>query len=128
MLQPGLGAFPASTQFDAAYLMDVSFGLFSDAENCRALANIAGVLRPGGRLLLDLFNPWSVEHRFIDVEARLVEDLPAQRIRIYSYPELDTMLKAAGCRIAAVYGESLGWPARAYDPHAFGLVLLAARD
>ena len=43
--------------FDAALVLWQSFGYFEPASNDQVLANIAGLLRPGGRLLLDLFHP-----------------------------------------------------------------------
>ena len=42
--------------FDAVINMWASFGYFSPAENERVLAGLAARLRPGGRLILDLFN------------------------------------------------------------------------
>jgi len=43
--------------FDAALVLWQSFGYFEAAANDQVLADIAGCLRPGGRLLLDLFHP-----------------------------------------------------------------------
>lgn len=43
--------------FDAAVILWQSFGYFEPADNDQVLAAIAGLLRPGGRLLLDLFHP-----------------------------------------------------------------------
>lgn len=43
--------------FDAAVILWQSFGYFDPTDNDRVLADIARVLRPGGRLLLDLFHP-----------------------------------------------------------------------
>jgi len=49
--------------FDAAVVLWQSFGYFDPATNDRVLANVARLLRPGGRLLLDLFHPgWFVAH------------------------------------------------------------------
>ena len=46
-----------SGPFDAAVLLWQSFGYFDPAGNDQVLADIAGLLRPGGRLLLELFHP-----------------------------------------------------------------------
>src|SRR5690349_3597199 len=46
-----------TTTFDAAMILWQSFGYFDSATNNRILADIAGLLRPGGRLLLDLYHP-----------------------------------------------------------------------
>lgn len=43
--------------FDGAVVLWQSFGYFDRARNDQVLADIAGLLRPGGRLLLDLFHP-----------------------------------------------------------------------
>lgn len=43
--------------FDAAMVLWQSFGYFDPADNDRVLAAIARLLRPRGRLLLDLFHP-----------------------------------------------------------------------
>lgn len=43
--------------FDAALILWQSFGYFEPADNDQVLADIAQLLRPGGRLLLDLFHP-----------------------------------------------------------------------
>jgi SAM-dependent methyltransferase len=47
--------------YDAALVLWQSFGYFDAATNDRVLSDIAGHLRPGGRLLLDLFHPGYVE-------------------------------------------------------------------
>lgn len=49
-----LGSLPA--RFDAVINMWASFGYFDTATNERILASLAGRLRPGGRLVLDLYN------------------------------------------------------------------------
>lgn len=42
--------------FDAAYSYFTSFGYFSDDDNERVLAEVARVLKPGGRFLLEMAN------------------------------------------------------------------------
>lgn len=53
---------PESSQ-DAAINMFTAFGFFDDAENQRVLEEIARVLRPGGRFLIDLVNRDSLMRR-----------------------------------------------------------------
>ena len=49
--------------FDAALILWQSFGYFGPDDNDAVLADIARLLRPGGRLLLDLFHPAHFETR-----------------------------------------------------------------
>jgi D-alanine-D-alanine ligase len=44
-------------RFDALIVLWQSFGYFDSGTNDRVLAHMAGLLRPGGRLLIDLFHP-----------------------------------------------------------------------
>lgn len=43
--------------FDASICMWASFGWFSDQENQRLLETMFRIVRPGGRVVLDLYNP-----------------------------------------------------------------------
>jgi len=43
--------------FDAVLLLSGSFGFFDEATNREVLARIASALRPGGQLLMDVFDP-----------------------------------------------------------------------
>jgi SAM-dependent methyltransferase len=47
-------------EFDAVLLLSGSFGFFDDATNMDVLARVARALRPGGRLLVDVFDPASM--------------------------------------------------------------------
>jgi SAM-dependent methyltransferase len=44
-------------EFDAVLLLSGSFGFFDDTTNEDVLARIARALRPGGRVLIDVFDP-----------------------------------------------------------------------
>jgi D-alanine-D-alanine ligase len=46
-----------TSQFDAVIVLWQSFGYFDPATNDAVLADLANLLRPGGRLLLDVFHP-----------------------------------------------------------------------
>lgn len=54
---------PDSSQ-DAAINMFTAFGFFDDAENQRVLEEVARVLRPGGRFLIDLVHRDSLLRRY----------------------------------------------------------------
>jgi SAM-dependent methyltransferase len=45
------------SQFDAALLLSGSFGFFDEAVNRDVLARMAQALKPGGRMLIDVFDP-----------------------------------------------------------------------
>ena len=48
---------PEAASLDAVIIMSQSFGLFDHAANRELLARLAGAIRPGGRIILDLWNP-----------------------------------------------------------------------
>jgi SAM-dependent methyltransferase len=52
-------ALPFAEAFDALVMLSTSFGLFDGETNLRILADIARVLKPGGRLLLQLQDPFT---------------------------------------------------------------------
>jgi SAM-dependent methyltransferase len=50
-------------RFDAVFLWFTAFGYFDDATNAALLRGIRGVLRDGGRLLIDIQHlPWVLAH------------------------------------------------------------------
>lgn len=51
---------PFHAAFDAVTILGTSFGFFDEAGNRVVLAGAADALVPGGRLLLDLDNPWTL--------------------------------------------------------------------
>lgn len=54
---------PLPGPFDAAVMLDVSLGVFDDdADHAQTLAAAHERLRPGGRLVLELFNPYFWAH------------------------------------------------------------------
>ena len=55
---------PFDKKFDGAYCMLTSFGYFDDEGNRQVLAEYRRVLRPGGRLLIEMHNRDEFVHRF----------------------------------------------------------------
>ena len=47
---------------DAAINLFTSFGFFDDAGNLQVLESVASVLKPGGKFLLDYWNPYMAAH------------------------------------------------------------------
>ncbi|MCP4809767.1 MAG: class I SAM-dependent methyltransferase [Proteobacteria bacterium] len=63
-LEGDMRELPVAGPFAAAILMDESLGVFDDdADHLRTLSGIADVVRPGGRLVIELFNPYFWSHR-----------------------------------------------------------------
>ncbi len=54
-----------SEEFDGAYIFFTTFGYFSDEENLKVLKRVSRALRPGGRLLIDIWNKFLIIHRFV---------------------------------------------------------------
>src|SRR4051812_38012308 len=48
---------PASSAYDVAIVMSQSFGYFDNETNREVLRSLAGGIRKGGRVLLDLWSP-----------------------------------------------------------------------
>ena len=70
-LQGDMRELPVAGPFGAALLMDVTLGAFQDdADHLRTLSGIADTLRPGGKLVCELFNPYLWSHR------RVTQHLP----------------------------------------------------
>jgi SAM-dependent methyltransferase len=132
-------------RFDAVLMLFSSFGYFEDAENARALAELARVLAPGGLAVLDLMNPARVRatlvpesctrHGVFEVHerrrlerggTRVVKDVRLagesggerawrEDVRLYEPAELAALLAAAGLRAARTEGDFDG---RAFGPEA----------
>ena len=130
----------AGGRFDVALSLFTSFGYFDDeAENLKVLRSAAGMLVPGGRLLLEVLNgqrereqfeprQWFsvgktavMEQRQLDQSGRrlVVErtvSTPNARqtdvhaIRIYSGSEVEEALREAGFREVELYGDWNGEP------------------
>lgn len=133
---------PVKGPFDHALMMDEALGMFDDeADHLRTLTAIADRLREGGRLILELFNPYAWSHRNVTqhfpagallpdadvvrsyrfdplrgrVEDRVTlfdaegkHEMPVQRLRCWTPPEIYTLATAAGFSDIEVFG-SQGW-------------------
>jgi SAM-dependent methyltransferase len=65
-VQGDMRALTYESRFDAVLIMNSSVGFFDDATNAAVIAGAARALAPGGRLLLQLINPYQVEHYLRD--------------------------------------------------------------
>jgi SAM-dependent methyltransferase len=134
-----LRALDVGDGFDAAVCLFDAFGFHTDAENERVLAGMASALRPGGGFCLDLRNrDWMVRnllpvtvlqrgddvmidrHAFDSRTGRLVDRRVWVRggrvretpfsVRLYSFSEVDRLLRDVGLVTRAVYGDWGGAP------------------
>lgn len=142
--------------FDWVLNFFTSFGYFeTETENRRVLGEVARILMPGGRFLIDLFNrSWVLEHlepqekRVIDgrtVEIERWYDERSERInkrirligseypfrtfvesvRAYTASEVETALSSAGMEVVARFG---GFAGEAFVHDSPRLILLAGKD
>lgn len=128
-------ALPWTDHFDRVVNWSTAFGYFDDATNRGVLSQMNRALRPDGRLVMDLNNlvarlcsyqPSRVVvredgdmlvDRFqlapltgrLEVERTLIRDSQARRVpfvlRLFSFPEIQDWLLAAGFLAVAGYGE-----------------------
>ncbi|MDD5528673.1 MAG: class I SAM-dependent methyltransferase [bacterium] len=145
-------------RFDAVYMMDISFGLLSDKENMKALNLISGLLKPQGHLLLDLFNlqyipkllkkdrykigekTFIVENAFdvlqsiFTVNTTVIEgnnsyEYPKQKIKVYSYGDIEKMFREVNISIKAVYGDSVNpnLEENKFNTNSFNMTILGQK-
>lgn len=125
---------PCASTFDAVTVLGNSFGFFRPEGDLAVLRAIERALVPGGRFLLDLNEPSSLEvvrrswqeldggylltdvdydpltcvrtnaFRYIDSEGRVNVPEEPEYIRVYTLPELAHMIMTAGMHLDTVYG------------------------
>ena len=145
----------ADDGFDRVLNFFTSFGYFPDErQNFRVLEEIARVLAPGGRFLIDLFNRERVLEGLVPSETRLVGDgtveierwfdartervnkrirfLPergdertfVESVRAYTADEVAIGLKWAGLRLDAMLGD---FDRSDYGPDSERMILIGSR-
>lgn len=122
-------------RFDLVMCLNSTFGYFEDAENLRVLRAMARALKPGGHLILDVFNrDWAVnscplrtwwegadrvvleETRFDAISSRLEVERSILRegdpnweqniaMRAYAVHELPSLMHVTGLRVQSVSGD-----------------------
>ncbi len=133
-------SLPFGPEFDACVSLFTSFGYFQDeADNEEVLRQVAGVLRPGGQLLLDLKNhdthlqqlwpnTWRRQGEAIILEETRFEPATCRAtttftwleggqaesithsVRLYTAAEVQAMLRRADLEPMALYGDMDGSP------------------
>lgn len=139
--------------FDLAVNLFTSFGYFrNDSEHLHVMHQVAAVLAPGGRFVLDYLNAdqvrrslrrtteevrggetaarvrrrFSEEGRYVVKEIELRDESRSfqERVRLFSPDELAALLAAAGFRVLDRYGDYDGRPLADDTPRAIFLAQL----
>jgi SAM-dependent methyltransferase len=144
----------ADAAFDGLVVLFSSFGYFGDEGDGRMLDEVARLVRPGGRLVLDLMNPERIRAGLIphsvrreegfeleerraladggrrvqkDVELRLAGGEVRrwrEDVRMYACDEMRALLEARGVGVEAVRGD---FADEAYGAGSPRMILLARR-
>jgi len=152
LIRGDMRSLPFRELFDVVYIFFTSFGYFSDEDNFQVLREVRRALKPGGRFLLDLWNPLSflvqpyrqlwelheslliLEEWHFDVKTfctfsrRIIYHqgkLADQRsflVRSYTLPEISWLLREAGFEVKEAYG---GYDASPYSKDSSRLIVVA---
>ncbi|MFA7235564.1 MAG: methyltransferase domain-containing protein [Phycisphaeraceae bacterium] len=138
-------AIPFAPVFDIAVNLFNSFGYFADnAKNLAALRSMAGVLRPGGTLVMEHINPRKLKAELVPMDVKRVGELTVEsrrtiegdyvckqmtirrdngdeeriteRVRLFSPDELAEWFARAGLRVARRMGSFDGAALRDNSP------------
>jgi SAM-dependent methyltransferase len=143
---------PVPGDYDVAVNLFTSFGYFADdADDLMVLRAVAGVLRPGGRFLLEVLNGEWIMHTFaerewipfgeatvleqrrldrdrrrMEVDRTIVrdghEEKTSHMLRLYSGRELVVLAKRAGFDVVQLYG---GWDGELLTEDSLRVVAVA---
>jgi SAM-dependent methyltransferase len=111
-------------RFDAVFLWFTAFGYFDDATNAAVLRGIHGVLREGGRLLIDIQHlPWVLAHMRLQSFWRRGADV---MLDDYAWDPQLSLMKTHRTYIRAGAVRELSYDLRMYMPAELRELLLAA--
>ena len=152
LVRADMREIPLAGRFDVVLNLFTSFGYFGeDAENKSVVCEMARVLVPGGRLLIDHMNRTEVErHVGVDEQERagitirqerriegnrVLKDITVikdgsepvhliEDVRIYTEKEMKAMLRATGFEDVKLYGSFKGDP---FDADSKRMIAVARR-
>lgn len=147
LVRADMRSIPFGPRFDAVTNFFTSFGYFpTTEENRRVVREVARVLKPGGRFLIDYFNAPFVEKtlvgestrqclgytitekRWIDRRAQRVNKITqvtrdgavvghwAESVRLYEERRFRALLAAGGLTVECVFGDFTGAPLSDIQP------------
>jgi SAM-dependent methyltransferase len=144
LVRADMRAVPFAAAFDLVVNLFTSFGYFSDEQNALALAEMAGALIPGGRLVIDHINRATVERKLVPEDHRygpglritqkrqiagnrvqkeiivVWDDGRAKRliedVRLYTPEELSRLMVDSGFTDTRIYGSYGGEPFGSQSP------------
>ena len=139
VIQTDVRRLPFANQFDFATNLFTSFGYFpNDAQNAAAMARMTGVLKPGGRFVIDhAHEPWVLAHlvehdrrelagltvesrRWIE-DGRMKKDMMItdrrsrtevihENVQLFSLDKMSDLLGRCGIQVDGVFGDFDGSP------------------
>lgn len=78
---------PFGQAFDSVLSLFTGFGYFSDEENREVIAGFHGILRQGGRILIDVFNPGKTISELVKYSRKVIEERVIEEYRDYCAEE-----------------------------------------
>lgn len=150
LIQSDMRYLPFCNCFDVALSLFTSFGYFrSEIMNQQVIIEFARILRPGGRLAIDFFNPefvmktlepvsertsgklkikeerWIVENRVYKKITINQDKTFSESVRLYSLDELSEIISSAGLKPFKIFGEYDG---SAYKHDSSRMILFALKE
>jgi len=154
ILRADLRALPLVPQFDLVANLFTSFGYFEDEiENETVFGELARVVSPGGRLIIETANREAVVANFnraeqftfgslqVDIRRELIESgrrvekrmrllkdgrerRIVERVRLYRPEEMESLARTKGLTVLELWGDYEGHP---YTTHSPRMILIAGK-
>jgi cyclopropane fatty-acyl-phospholipid synthase-like methyltransferase len=112
---------PLESGFDAAIIMWMSFGFFSDEDDRAVLRKVHAALKPGGRLLLELINRDYLVRCFRPRDEKIVDGIKVVEERVFDPLSSRIHSKIHREEASGTVTRETHW--RAYSPHELKNIL-----